>query len=120
MASFPILLKTGAVAQYPLAVQTQFATDVILFIDGSEQRFPRYSTPLRRWTIRLGLLDEGELNATLLFFRTQSGINGTFRFTDPVDGTAYLNCSFVSDSIQTSLDATGRCTTVLAIQQNRT
>jgi Conserved hypothetical protein 2217 (DUF2460) len=118
MASFPVL-KTGVEAQYPLAFQTQCATDVVLFIDGTEQRFPRYPSPLRRWTVRLELLDEAELNATLLFFRTQRGINGTFSFKDPVDGTVYPDCSFVSDSIQTSLDATGRCTTAVAIQQNR-
>jgi hypothetical protein len=118
MASFPIL-KSGAVAQYPLVSQTQFATDVVLFIDGTEQRFRRYPAPLRTWTVRLDLLDEAELSATLLFFRTQRGMNGTFSFTDPVDGTVYPDCCFVSDSIQTSLDATGRSTTAVAIQQNR-
>jgi len=117
MASFP-LLKTGVEAQYPLVSQTQFATDVVQFIDGSEQRFPRYAAPLRRWTVSLNLLDEAELNATLLFFRTQRGISGTFSFTDPADGTVYSNCSLVSDSIQTSMDARGRCTTTVAIQQN--
>ncbi|MGA3023971.1 MAG: DUF2460 domain-containing protein [Bryobacteraceae bacterium] len=118
MASFPIVLRTGAVAQYPLASQMQFFTDVVLFIDGTEQRFPAYAAPLRRWTVSLDLLDEAELNATLLFFRAQRGMNGTFSFTDPVDGTGYSNCSFVSDSIQTSMDAKGRCTTTVVIQQN--
>ncbi|MGA2185064.1 MAG: DUF2460 domain-containing protein [Bryobacteraceae bacterium] len=118
MATFPIL-KTGVVAQYPLVSQTQFATDVVRFIDGTEQRFRRYPAALHRWTVRLNLLDETELSATLLFFRMQRGMGGTFSFTDPVDGTVYPGCCFISDSIQTLQDATGRCTTVVAIQQNR-
>jgi len=118
MTSFPHL-KTGVEAQYPLASQTQFATDVIVFMDGAEQRFARYAAPLRKWTIRLSLLDEGELNTILAFFRTQRGRDGVFCFTDPADGTLYPSCSFVSDSITTSLDATGRCSTVMVIQQNR-
>ena len=118
MASFP-LLKTGTAAQYPFVSQTQFATDIVRFLDGTEQRFRRYPTPLRRWTVRLDLLDEAELSASLEFFRTQRGASGTFSFTDPVDGTVYADCSFAADSIRTSLDAAGRCTTTVAIQQNR-
>jgi hypothetical protein len=94
-------------------------TDVVQFIDGTEQRFPRYSAPLVRWTVSLDLLDEAELNATLLFFRAQRGMSGTFSFTDPASGTVYPGCTFVSDSMQTSMDVSGRCTTTVAIQQNR-
>ena len=119
MASFPIPLKTGAVAQYPLTAQAQFATNVVRFMDGSEQRFPGYATPLRRWTIRLDLLEETELNAALGFFRAQSGSAGVFRFTDPADGTVYSNCCFASDSIQTSMDAAGRWAAAIVVQQNR-
>lgn len=118
MASFP-LLKTGVEAQYPLVSETQFATDIVLFLDGSEQRFPRYAASSQKWTVRLDLLDEVELNAILLFFRTQRGINGVFSFTDPVTATVFPSCSFASDTLQTSLDAMGRCTTLLVVQQNR-
>ena len=117
MASFP-LLKTGVEAQYPLVTQTQYVTDVVQFVDGTEQRFPRYAAPLLKWTVSLTLLDEGESNATLLFFRTLRGINGAFSFTDPVSGTVYDDCSFVADSIQTSIDSDGRSTTTVGIQQN--
>ena len=118
MASFPAL-KTGAAAQYPLTTQTQFATNVVKFMDGSEQRFPGYATPLRRWTIRLDLLDEAESNAVLDFFRAQSGSAGMFSFTDPADGTIYPSCHFVPDSMETSMDAAGRTTTAISVQQNR-
>jgi len=118
MASFPTL-KTGAIAQYPLTTQVQFATNVVSFMDGSEQRFPAFSSLLRRWTIRLDLLDETELNATLEFFRAQSGVAGVFSFTDPADGTVYPSCRFASDAIQTSMDAAGRCAAAIVVQQNR-
>jgi len=119
MTSFP-LLKTGVEAQYPFGSQTQFATDVVLFIDGTEQRFRRYAGPLRRWLVRLNLLDETEANAILAFFRAQRGADGVFSFTDPQDGAVYPSCSFASDVVQTSMDAKGRCTTAVLIEQNRT
>ena len=118
MASFPVL-KTGAAVQYPLTSQVRFATDVVRFIDGSEQRFRRFPAQMRRWSVRLDLLDEGELARVLAFFRSQRGMSGTFRFTDPADGTVYADCSFGSDSIQTAMDGEGRCRTSIAIQQNR-
>jgi hypothetical protein len=62
VATFPTL-KTGAVAQYGSSRTRGFSTQVFRFLDGSEQRFQDYGAPLRRWTIRLSLLDEAELNA---------------------------------------------------------
>src|SRR5579872_2368929 len=62
MATFPAL-KTGAVAQYGSSRTRGFSTQVFRFLDGSEQRFQDYGAPLRRWTIRLSLLDEAELTA---------------------------------------------------------
>ena len=59
MANFPAL-KTGAVAQYGSDRSRQFATQVLRFLDGSEQRFPGYGTALLAWVIRLDLLDESE------------------------------------------------------------
>jgi len=118
MADFP-MLRSGAVAQFPLSSQTQFATDVVKFLDGTEQRFRRYPAKLRRWAVRLDLLDEGEAEAMLQFFRTQRGMSGTFSFTDPADGTVYPECLFTSDSIRSVVDARGRCRTTVAIQQVR-
>ena len=118
MANFPIL-KTGAIAQYPLTTQVQFATNVVSFMDGSEQRYPAVPGQLRQWTIRLDLLDETELNTTLEFFRAQNGGAGVFSFTDPTDGTVYPSCRFGADSIQTSMDANGRCAAAIVVQQNR-
>ena len=98
MANFPAL-KTGAVAQYPSDRQRSFSTQVFRFLDGSEQRFPGYGAPLRRWTIRLDLLDEAELTNLEEFFESEGGRAGSFSFTDPWDGTVYANCSFDGDEL---------------------
>ena len=57
MASFPVL-KTGAVAQYPLARSTRYSTQSVQFLDGSQQTFKLYPLPLCRWSIQLNELDE--------------------------------------------------------------
>src|SRR5215469_12574722 len=98
MASFP-LLKTGVVAQYPTDRQRNFSTQVVRFLDGSEQRFPAYGAPLRVWTIHYELLDESELAAIEQFFESEGGRAGTFSFTDPFDGTVHASCSFGNDEL---------------------
>ena len=104
MANFRAL-KTGAVAQYPSDRTRRFATQAFRFLDGGEQRFQEYPAALLRWTIRLELLDEGELENLREFFLSEEGRAGSFSFTDPWDGTAHANCSFASDSL--ALDFTG-------------
>ncbi len=79
--NFPTL-KTGAVAQYGSDKTARFATTVYRFMDGSEQRFAQMRA-LRRWVIRLSLLDESELSAIGELFGEE-----TFSFTDPFDGTS--------------------------------
>ena len=118
MASFPAL-KTGAYAQYPSDRTRGFATSVYRFLDGSEQRFPGYSAPLRRWIIRLDLLDEEELVALEQFFVSQAGRAGTFAFTDPWNGTVCPSCSFDSDTGVFAFVETGRAAAVVTIRENR-
>jgi phage-related protein len=93
MSDFPTL-KTGAILQYPAQKAVRFSSVVLRFTDGAEQRFRDFQAPLRRWMIRLDLLDQTELHVLREFFRAQSGAAGTFTFTDPWDSTVYLNCSF--------------------------
>lgn len=116
MSDFPVL-KTGAVIQYPAEKATRFSTEVLRFVDGSEQRFRDFGASLRRWTIRLDLLDETELNAFRNFFRTQRGAAGTFAFTDPWDGTTYDNCSLESDEMVENLLDEGRSKTTLIVRE---
>ena len=89
MSAFPAL-RTGAVAQYPLDRAVRFQTQSVWFMDGSQQRFRLSGAGLRRWKIRLDLLDEEEL-ATLDAFLEQQG-TAIFPFTDPVTGDQVATC----------------------------
>src|SRR6266446_6842804 len=115
MAMFPGL-KTGAVAQYPADRERRFSTDVVRFVDGSEQRFAGFGAALRRWVIRLELLDESELTALAEFFQ---GRAGTFSFTDPWDGVVYPNCSFEADEIAVEFGGVARGKTTVVVRENR-
>jgi hypothetical protein len=114
---FPVL-KTGAVAQYPFERSVEFATEVLRFVDGSEQRFRRRGGG-RRWVIRLELLDEEELARIEDFYLTEQGRAGSFSFTDPFDGIVYPDCSLDSESVEMSFDDIRGGSTALAIRQNR-
>ena len=118
MSSFPTL-KTGAVLQYPAQKEVEFSTTVLRFIDGSEQRFRNYQTPLHRWMIRLDLLDESELHQFREFYRTQGGAAGSFAFTDPWDGTSYENCSIEDDAMTEELLDESNGKTSLTVRENR-
>jgi hypothetical protein len=118
MSHFPTL-KTGAVQQYPAQKSIQFATEIVRFLDGSEQRFRSYESALRRWVIRLELLDEIELHALREFFRNLEGSSGSFSFTDPWDGASHANCSFELDELTEELSDEGRGSTALTVSENR-
>jgi hypothetical protein len=87
--TFP-LLKTGAVAQYPLERGARFSTQAVRFLDGSQQRFRLYGSELRRWAVKLELLDAQELSAVIAFVEAQG--SAVFAFTDPVSGSTVSNC----------------------------
>ncbi len=95
MSAFPIL-RTGAVAQYPLDRAVRFQTQSVRFMDGSRQRFRLYGAGLRRWTIRLDLLDEQELAAVTAFAEQQG--TAVFPFTDPVTGDQVADCIISNQS----------------------
>lgn len=118
MSDFPTL-KTGAILQYPAQKVTRFSSVVLRFMDGAEQRFRDYQAPLRRWLVRLDLLDDAELHVLREFFREQSGAAGTFTFTDPGDSIEYLNCSFENDEITEDFLDEVKGKTALTIQENR-
>lgn len=95
MLTFP-QLSSGAVTQYPLRVTTGQATQVLRFLDGSDQRFRAQGGMLRQWQIKVELLNEDELEALESFFQEQSGDYSTFVFPDPYSGSGVLNCRFGS------------------------
>jgi Conserved hypothetical protein 2217 (DUF2460) len=118
MASFPAL-KTGAVAQYPSDRTRRFSTQVLRFLDGSEQRFRGFGAPLKKWLIRLELLDEAELAGLEEFFVEQGGQAGTFTFTDPWDGTEYATCSFEGDAMTADYQGPSDGAASVVVKENR-
>jgi hypothetical protein len=98
MPEFPIL-KTGAVAQYPLTRELRLQNQTLRFVGGTQQRYRDSGSTRLRWVIQLSLLDEGELAAVEEFFLTQEGGYGSFTFTDPWDGVAYEECRLESDEL---------------------
>ncbi len=118
MANFPAL-KTGAFAQYPSSRERQFATNTYRFLDGAEQRFSEFGTALRRWSIRLDLLDEAELTTLEQFFVSQGGRSGTFSFVDPFDQTLCASCSFDTDTGLFEYAENGRGAAIVVIRENR-
>jgi hypothetical protein len=118
MANFPAL-KSGAVAQYGSRRERGFATQVFRFLDGSEQRMPLYGAVLRRWSIKLSLLDESEIESLRSFFEEQAGRAGTFAFTDPWDGTVYASCSFDQDVLDAEFSGLGRGISAVVVRENQ-
>lgn len=118
MSDFPTL-KTGAVQQYPAQRSIEFATEIVRFLDGSEQRFRSYASALKRWVIRLDLLDEAEMHALREFFRNLEGSSGSFSFTDPWDSTTHLHCSLELDELAEDFSDEGRGSTSLTVTENR-
>src|SRR5579863_6101996 len=89
MATFPVL-KTGATAQYPLDRGVRYSTEGVRFMDGSQQKFRLIGVGLRRWTLKLDLLDEQELGAVIAFVEQQG--SAPFAFTDPATGAVASTC----------------------------
>jgi len=112
MATFPVL-KTGAVAQYPLACGVRFSTQAVRFMDGSQQKFRLIGAGLRRWTLKLDLLDEEELGAVIAFVEQQT--SATFAFTDPVTGDNVAACIVSGEQFDATLnrDMSGQTTVVI-------
>jgi Conserved hypothetical protein 2217 (DUF2460) len=98
MASFP-LLSSGAVTQYPVQLITGQGTQVIRFLDGSDQRYLMQGKPLRRWQIRMDLLNDRELEQLEAFFEEQEGDYLPFSFPDPFSGATVANCRLGNSSL---------------------
>ena len=105
--------------QYPADKTYGASTQVIRFLDGSEQRFRDYPQILHRWLVQLHLLDETEMNTLREFFRIQNGAAGQFSFTDPWDGMQYANCSLETDDMEEIYLDAGSSQTALVIRENK-
>jgi hypothetical protein len=114
MATFPVL-KTGAVAQYPLDRGVRFSTQAVRFMDGSRQRFRLHGTGLRRWTLKLAQLDEEELGAVIAFVEQQTG--ATFAFTDPVTGDNVATCIISGQQFDATMNREMSGQTTIVIEE---
>ena len=112
MATFPTL-KTGAAAQYPLDRSVRFQTQAVRFLDGSKQRYPLQGAGLRRWTVKLDLLDDRELAAVIDFVEQQG--SGTFSFLDPVTGENVKKCILAGETFDSAVknEMTGQASLVV-------
>lgn len=114
MATFPVL-KTGAVAQYPLDFGVRFSTQSVRFMDGSQQKFRLYGTGLRRWTVKLDLLDEQELGTVIAFVEQQG--SAAFAFTDPLTGATAATCVIAGQQFNASMKTEMNGQTMVVIEE---
>jgi hypothetical protein len=112
MATFPAL-RTGAVAQYPFSRTQSFQTEMVRFLDGSRQQYRINPGPLRKWRVRLELLDQQELASVIAFVEAQSG--DVFAFSDPVSGDTVARCVLSEESFRATLtdESNGDATVVI-------
>ena len=100
MANFP-LLSSGAVTQYPVGVTQGQNTQVIRFLDGSDQRYLMQGKSLRQWQIRLDLLNESEIQQIEAFFIDTQGDYSLFEFPDPFSGVYVPLCRLAAPGLAT-------------------
>lgn len=114
MATFPVL-KTGAVAQYPLSRGVRFSTQAVRFMDGSQQKFRLIGVGLRKWTLKLDELDEQELGAIIAFVEQQG--SATFTFNDPTTGVAVANCMISGEQFDATMNLEMNGQTTMVIEE---
>jgi phage-related protein len=112
-------LKTGAVGQYPSARRVEYRTEVLRFVDGTEQRYRLIGGPLRRWRLHFSSIDDEETQRLAEFFEVQEGAFGSFVFEDPWDGKSYSDCSIAADELQTVLEKEGRHRAWVELKENK-
>jgi hypothetical protein len=105
--------------QYPAQRGVRFSSQVVRFVDGREQRYRDFRAGLRRWVVRLDLLEEGELAELEWFFRANQGAFSSFTFADPWDQHEYTDCSIEEDAFEAEWEDELRGRTTLTVRENR-
>jgi hypothetical protein len=116
--SFP-RLKTGALTQYPTALELARPVETVRFLDMGRQAYVDSGDSLRRWRLRLNLLDESELAAVIEFFVAMRGSLGRFEFEDPATGEVVANCRFDDDELALSSSGEFNAQTALTVRESR-
>lgn len=116
--SFP-RLKTGALTQYPTAQELTRPVETVRFLDMGRQAYGDSRDSLRRWRLRLNLLDESELATVVEFFAAMRGSLGRFDFEDPATGGVVANCRFDEDELTLTSSDELNGKTVLTVRESR-
>ncbi len=117
MSAFP-RLKTGAVTQYPVSRVLSRPTEVLRFVDGTDQRYRARAGTGRRWVVNLELLDDTEIARLREFFEGAQGRYGTFSFEDPWTGNVHTDCSLENDGFEIEQVEEGRAGLTLVVREN--
>jgi hypothetical protein len=116
MPTFPTL-STNAVAQYPLGQTQAFTTEVIRFLDATDQRCIVRANGLRQWLVRVDLLNDGELATLEQFFAQMQGPATLFDFFDPTSGQSVPNCRLANGNAVTTYAAENAGTSQLIVTE---
>ncbi len=115
--AFPTL-KSGNTVFYPLVDTHSFGTDVVRFLDDSEQRW-RTRLMLRRFKLTCNDINPYDSALMLKFFRSQFGkFDPTWSIT--FGGHTYPNCAFSSDDFKVTENKPNRHTLTFDVIQTLT
>lgn len=93
--TFPAL-KTGVVGMYPATLGLTYRTDVVQFVNDSEQRWATQPA-LGEFELTFTAVDGYDLSLVMDFFRSQKGqFDGTWTLT--INSNTYNNCTFLDDA----------------------
>lgn len=122
MANLPTL-RSGAVARYPVTQRTCALTEVIEFVNGSEQRW-RKRAKLRQFDLVYTNVNSYDLGVMLDFFISKkgpfvdNGLTNTFTVPAPLgEPTDY--CAFAQDDFTETETKTNLYSFTLKIKQVR-
>lgn len=113
--SFPTL-KSGNTIFYPLQDTHSFGTDVIQFLDDSEQRW-RNRLMLRQFRLTFANINAYDQSLILSFFRSQFGSFDTWSIT--IGAATHNNLFFASDDYSITEDKPNRYTLSFDVGQTK-
>jgi len=123
-SSFPTL-PIGIVTQLPWGSGIKYSTSYndnptgqrypLAWLGGGFSGLP--SVGLRSWQLNFPVISEAELAILENYFVGQSGMWGSFSFTDPNTATVYSHCRFGSDTMSIVYQSPGIVSTQLVIEQ---
>jgi len=92
-------LQTGSTVQYPFVTSLKYSTEIIRFVDGSEQRFSQSGNVHRAWNVEFRDLTPSETEAIAAFVEDSTSTNQEFAFHDPVTGEVHSHCRLAAERV---------------------